>query len=181
MSGLTYDDLSSIPQDDGLRGELIDGELYVTPPPVLRHQGVLLRIAAALLSDADKNGGLVLPAPTDVVFSQTTVVAPDVVFVGPKRVELITDHRFIDISPDLVIEVSSPTTRRLDLIKKRNLYEREGVLEFWFVDLEVSRVDVHRLDAGGHYGAPTSLGPDATLHCLSAPQFVLPVGEALSR
>jgi Uma2 family endonuclease len=179
-TGLTYDDLSGLPQDDGLRRELIDGELYVTPSPVRRHQRVVLRIAAALLAYVDEHGGEVLPAPADVVFSPSTVVEPDVVYVAADRVERLTDERFVDIPPDLVVEVSSPSTRRLDLIKKRGLYERERVAEYWFVDLDEGQVDVHRLDASGRFGVPTSLAAADTLTCLGAPGLEIPVTEVLS-
>jgi Uma2 family endonuclease len=114
----------------------------------------------------------------DVVFSPSTVVEPDVVFLGPERAAQLTDDRFVDVVPDLVVEVSSPSTRRLDLIKKRSLYEREGVPEYWFVDLEAQLVDVHRLDATGYYGAPATHGPGDTLTCLAAPELRLPVAGA---
>jgi len=89
----------------------------------------------------------------------------------------LTDDRFTDIAPDLVVEVSSPSTRRLDLIHKRGLYEREGVAEYWFVDLDEDHVDVHRLDDQGRYGLPRTLGPDAALTCLAAPGLALPVAD----
>ena len=181
MSGLTYDDLADLPQDDHLRRELIDGELFVSPSPIIRHQRAVVRIAGALLAFADDHGGLAVPAPMDVVFSPRTVVEPDVVFIGPVRVSELNDERFVDIVPDLVVEVSSPSTRRLDLVKKRNLYEREGVAEYWFVDLEADQIDVHRLGSRGIYGMPVTLGEDATLTCLAAPSFELSVLEALSR
>jgi len=181
LSGLTYDDLADFPQDDRLRRELIDGELFVSPSPSRRHQRVVVRLAAALLAFVDEHGGEVLPAPADVVFSPNSVVEPDVVFVGPARVAELSDERFTDIPPDLVVEVSSPSTRRLDLVKKRGLYEREGVAEYWFVDLEVDRVDVHRLNAAGVYGMPASLGEGDVLTCLAAPGFELSVTTALCR
>jgi len=109
----------------------------------------------------------------------TTVVEPDVAFVGPERVALLRDERYIDVAPDLVVEVSSPSTRRLDLIRKRALYEREGVPEYWFVDLDADQVDVHRLDDSGAYGTPTSLGRADALTCMAAPSFELPVGDVL--
>jgi Uma2 family endonuclease len=77
--------------------------------------------------------------------------------------------------PDLVVEVSSPSTRRLDLINKRSLYEREGVPEYWFVDLDAQLVDVHRLGEAAYYGAPATFGAGDTLSCLAAPQLRLPV------
>jgi Uma2 family endonuclease len=180
-TGLTYDDLAQLPQDDGLRRELIDGELYVSPSPVVRHQSAVLAIAAAFLAHVREHGGLVFPAPLDVVFSPGTVVEPDVVVLGVERAAQLTDERFIDVVPDLVVEVSSPSTRRLDLIKKRRLYEREGVPEFWFVDLDADVVDVHRLDDTGHYGDTDTLDASAHLTCLAAPGLQLPVTDALAR
>jgi Uma2 family endonuclease len=175
-TGLTYDDLASFP-DDHLRRELIDGELFVTPSPIRAHQWAVVTIAQRLKNHADEHGGVVYPAPMDVVFSPSTVVEPDVVFLGPERSAALTDDRFVDVVPDLVVEVSSPSTRRLDLIKKRSLYEREGVPEYWFVDLEAQLVDVHRLDATGYYGAPATHGPGDTLAPLAAPELRLPVAE----
>ena len=181
MSGLTYDDLADFPQDDHLRRELIDGELFESPSPIVRHQRSVLRIASALLVEADERGGMSLLGPIDVVFSPHTVVVPDVAFIGPERVDELTEERFVDIVPDLLVEVSSPSTRRLDLIKKRGLYEREGVAEYWFVDLDADVVDVYRLDVRGSYGMPTTLDQTATLTCLAAPSFELSVLEALSQ
>ena len=180
-TGLDYDDLADLPQDDHLRRELIDGELYVSPAPIVRHQRAVLRIAAALLAHVDRHGGLVLPAPIDVVFAEDTAVQPDVVCLSAERAEELSADRFIDVVPDLLVEVSSPATRRLDLIKKRNLYERERVPEYWFVDLEADQVDVHRLDGAGRYGQPQSLGVGELLTCLAAPGFELSVAEALAR
>lgn len=73
--GLVYDDLASFP-DDHLRRELIDGELYVTPSPVRRHQRAVLAIAYALETCARQHGGEVLPAPMDVLFDPANVGAP---------------------------------------------------------------------------------------------------------
>lgn len=181
LSGLTYDDLADFPQDDRLRRELIDGELFVSPSPNLRHQDVVARLTGMLLVHADEQGGRVFPAPTDVVLTPGTVVEPDVVYIGAGRVETLTDGRFIDIIPDLVVEVSSPSTRRLDLVKKRGLDEREAVAEYWFVDLEADRIDVHRLNEAGVYGMPVSLGDGEMLTCLAAPGFELSVAAALCR
>jgi Uma2 family endonuclease len=180
-SGLTYDDLAGFPDDDHLRRELIDGELYVSPSPVLRHQDAVVAIVTALQLHVRDRGGRVLTAPTDVVFASDTAVQPDVVFLSADGAAQLKEERFVDVVPDLLVEVSSPSTRRLDLIKKRNLYERESVPEFWFVDLDADQVDVHRLDASGRYGQPRSLGEGATLTSLAAPGFALSVDEALAR
>jgi Uma2 family endonuclease len=152
-TGLGYDDLARFP-DDLLRRELIDGELIVSAAPAPRHQEVVGRLTAALLAWADAHGAKVYPAPTDVRFTDDTVLEPDVVVVGPERRHTITD-RWIG-APDLVVEVSSPTTRSLDLVRKRAVYERERVPEYWFVDLEAERVEVHRV-TGDRYPPPVIL------------------------
>ena len=180
-TGLSYEDLASLPQDDGLRHELIDGELYVSPAPGLRRQDVVAALVTALRLYARDHGGRVLPAPTEVMFASDTIVQPDVAFLSSDRASRLTEDRFVDVVPDLLVEGSSPTTRRLDLIKKCNLYEREGVPEYWFVDLDADQVDVHRLDGSGHYGQPASLGVGEMLACLGAPGFEVSVDEVLAR
>ena len=187
-SGLTYDDLWELPQDDGLRRELIDGELYVSPSPVVRHQRVVAAIAFALSRAAEQDGGEVLFAPMDVLFTPDTVVEPDVLYLALETWRQRGEGGFIDVVPDLLVEVSSPATRRLDLIYKRNLYERAGVHEYWFVDLEADVddsgtargvVDVHRLDASGHYGQPQTLAHRDRLTCAAMPGFDVLVGDVL--
>jgi Uma2 family endonuclease len=179
-TGLTYDDLRAFP-DDGLRRELIDGELHVSPAPGLRHQASVLAIGAALRAHVREHGGAVYVAPTDVRVSDRTVVEPDVLMLSSDRASHQRSDAYIDVVPDLVVEVSSPSTRRLDLVRKRALYERERVPEYWFVDLEADVVDVYRLDASGRYGEPTTVGVAGELTCLAAPGLSLPVGEALDR
>jgi Uma2 family endonuclease len=178
-TGLTYDDLASFP-DDGLRRELIDGELFVSPSPVRDHQEAVEALVVALSNHRRAHGGKLYFAPMDVRFSDRTVVEPDVLFIATERADLLHDPRFVDVTPDLVVEVSSPSTRRLDLIRKRALYEREGVPEYWFVDLDESVVDVYRLDGTGHYGLPSTLAVGETLTCLAAPGFALPVADVFA-
>jgi len=108
-TGLTYQDLRAFPQDN-LRRELIDGELIVTAAPALRHQRVVLRLGAALLDHADRHGGEAFVAPTDVFFSEGDVVEPDVEYVRPENVGRL-EKVLIRSAPDMVVEVSSPSTR----------------------------------------------------------------------
>lgn len=152
--GLTYDDLQSFP-DDNYRRQLIDGELIVTPAPSLDHQRVVARLIGAFLDYAGKHGGEVFPAPTDVFLAPQSVVEPDVLFVRAENLSRLED-RYVGFSPDLVVEVSSPSTRRLDTVRKRALYERFGVPEYFYVDLDSERVEIHRL-SGDRYDKPAIL------------------------
>ena len=116
-------------------------------------------------------------APLDVVFSTSTVLEPDVLFLGPGHTDRIED-RFIEGPPDIVVEVSSPWTRRLELIRKREVYERFGVPEYWYVDLQSDRVEVHAL-ADGRYGDPRMHYRGDVLTTPLARGLEIPVDEVL--
>src|SRR2546425_5585418 len=122
QTGLTYEDLQAFPEDN-LRRELIDGELIVTAAPATRHQRVVARLVYELFAYAMVHGGEVLPAPYDVYFSDVNVVEPDLIYARPEHRDRF-EEKFFRSAPDLVIEVSSPSTRRLELVRKRELYER---------------------------------------------------------
>ena len=173
-TGLVYDDLQAI-DDERHRYEIIDGELFVSPSPSTAHQMAQLTIAAALLDHVRATGGAVLMAPYDVYFASDTVVIPDVVYVTPEHRERVED-RFLRGAPDLVVEVASPSTRRIDLGRKLQLYQREGVSEYWFVDVTNATVVVHRL-VDGTYAPPQILGRGQTLLPAVAPGFSLGVDE----
>ena len=82
------------------------------------------------------------------------------------------------LRPDLVVEVSSPSTRRLELTRKRELYERFGVPEYWFVDLDADRVEVYRLE-GERFGPPVLFGMGDTLEPPPIGGFRLAVEDLL--
>ncbi len=175
-TGLTYEDLRSFPDDD-LRREIIDGELFVTPSPIRRHQRAVARLTGALLAYEEHHGGEVYPAPMDVFFSDTNVVEPDVLFLRHESLPG-TDPEKIVAVPDLVVEVSSPSTRRRDLGLKKDLYERFGVAEYWFVDIEAERVEAYRLREG-RYGPPEILRAADVLTSPVLPDFAFDLSTIL--
>ena len=174
---LSYADLESFP-DDGLRRELIGGELYVTPSPFTRHQEIVFRLSGLFYSHLTHHGGgRAFPAPLDVVLSDQDVVEPDVVFVTDSDAEAVGVKNVTGI-PSLVIEVLSDARR--DRVLKRDLYERFGVPEYWIVDGEADRVEVYRFDRG-RYGKPEIFEPGETLTLDSLPGFAIDVATLLSR
>ena len=178
-TGLTYQDLLRMfPEEDNLRRELIGGELIVTASPSIRHQGVVAFLVARFYVYAEEEGGKVYPAPLDVYFSETDVVEPDVLFVRAENLER-REKQLIRGAPDLVIEVSSPSTRRLELRRKRDLYEREDVPEYWYVDLDADRVEVYRLEEG-RYPTPRLLERGGTLESDQLPGLSLEVEDVLA-
>lgn len=152
-----YGDYLTWPDD--VRYELIDGDAYLmAPAPDLPHQevaGEIFRQAAnALLGRPCR----VLIAPVDVRLPKQneadeyidTVVQPDVLVVcDPNKL----DRRGVRGAPDWVVEVLSPSTSGHDQIKKRLLYERHGVREYWLVHPVDRVLTVYRL-LDGEYGKP---------------------------
>lgn len=155
----TYADLATFP-DDGLRREIIDGELIVTAAPYIRHQRIVRRLAFLFEAHIQRHGGgEMLFAPADVVLSDINVVEPDLLFVPDDLMEILKEKN-IQGAPALVVEVVSDT--RMDRIRKRDLYARSGVPEYWVVDPDADRVEVYRL-AGETYAKPEILEPGETL------------------
>lgn len=152
---LTYDDYLLLPED-GLRHEIVDGEHYVTAAPYLRHQVVSRRLTSILTTWVEAQGlGEVFAAPTDIVLSLHDVVQPDLVFVAKERLHILTE-RNIQGAPDLIVEILSDSTRRMDEGVKLAAYERFGVREYWIADPSRQTVKVHRLEEG-RFGNPWEL------------------------
>jgi Uma2 family endonuclease len=149
LSQITWQDVQQLP-DDGNRYEAIEGELYVTPAPSLRHQRIAKRLTLALYRLLEEPGhGELFFAPTGVEFPATEEgVQPDLLFVSNERRGILAEP-WIQGPPDLVIEILSPTTAQRDRGVKRKLYERQGVSEYWIVDPEAEAVEVWSFGPAG--------------------------------
>jgi Uma2 family endonuclease len=140
---LTYDDYCLLPED-GKRREIIEGELVVTPSPQTPHQRVVMRLSVHLWQYVDSRKlGEVFGAPFDVVFSEFDVVEPDLFYISNARAGVLTQKN-VQGAPDLVVEVSSESTARVDRSIKLKLYGRFGVQEYWIIDPEGPSAEIHR-------------------------------------
>jgi len=141
----TVADYLNLP-DAGERVQLIAGEYVVNPSPSSSHQNAAMSLALSLAAHQRPRGGYVAFAPLDVVLGDDTVVQPDLLVVVAARRSIVTAERVIG-APDLVVEILSPSTRKLDSVTKRDLYGKHGVREYWLVDPEAERVEVYVLAA----------------------------------
>jgi Uma2 family endonuclease len=174
---LTYDDYVLIPED-GMRHEILDGEHYVTPAPSEGHQAVLINLGSWIREFLRRSPvGRILPAPFDVLFSEHDIAQPDLLFVSKRREGVLTGKN-AQGAPDLVVEILSRSTRRIDLGLKRQRYELAGVEEYWLVDPERRTVRVLRRD-GPAFGPPVDLSAQAgdVLETPLLPGLEIPVGE----
>lgn len=150
----TVADLASLP-DDGLRYELVDGTLLVSPAPSKLHQRAVGNLYL-VLRDACPPDLEVFLAPTDYQPTLTRSLQPDLLVVrrddpGPAAVTTPLA---------LAVEVLSPSSRSVDRVLKRELYEQAGVASYWVVDPEVPSITAW---TGPSYGEPTVVSGDEQL------------------
>ncbi len=121
---------------EGTPAELINGRIYMTPPPNLSHQDISFTIAGEIYAFLKKKKvGRAFASPVGVFLDEEkNVVQPDIVFVSAKRRKLLTADDGIHGAPDFVLEILSPGNRNHDLKKKKNLYEQFRVQEYWIID-----------------------------------------------
>ena len=141
----TIEDIYALPE--GKRAELIDGQIYDMAPPSPLHQELVMELSATLRDYVKKKGGpcKVYPAPFAVFLNEddTTYVEPDISVVCDKSK---ISHRGCEGAPDFVIEIVSPSSRKMDYSLKNTLYTNSDVREYWIVDPAIKRTTVYRYD-----------------------------------
>jgi len=120
----------------------------MSPSPTPLHQTILRKLSRVFEEIEDRSGGICYIAPMDVVFSDDTILQPDLLYIAKQRREIVKQR--IEGPPDLVIEILSPGTERRDRLAKLDLYARYGVSEYWIVD-PASQLFEFLLNEDGRY------------------------------
>ena len=129
---LTYQDYANLDGDE--RYELLDGELILVASPNRDHQDVVMDLGFQMRTFANEHDlGRVYIAPFDVLFTDTDVAQPDILFISREREHILT-HANVQGAPDLIVEILSPSSSTRDWRDKRKLYASHGVREYWIVD-----------------------------------------------
>ena len=141
----TIDDIYALP--DGQRAELIDGQIYNMAPPSPLHQELVMELSASLRNYIKKKGDncKVYPAPFAVFIKDddSNYVEPDISIVCDSNK---ISHRGCEGAPDFIIEIVSPSSRKMDYSTKNTLYTDAGVREYWIVDPARERTTVYRYE-----------------------------------
>lgn len=139
----TIDDIFSLPND--IRGELISGVLYNMPLPTPLHQELVMELSATIRNYIKDKKGIckVFPAPFAVFIKndKENYVEPDISVVCNKDK---ISNRGCEGAPDFIIEIVSPSSRKMDYSLKNTLYSESGVLEYWIVDPAKNRTTIYR-------------------------------------
>ena len=164
QNGYTYEDYLKIPEEPGYRFVVLEGHLVKEPSPSVHHQRVSRELAyqlKAFFDDFDPEGELFF-APLDVTLTNSNVLQPDILFVSGVRSGIIQKNR-IDGSCDLVIEIMSPTNRRMDRLHKMEIYRQAEIPHYWIVDPEENTIEAFRL-VNGNYSLIIGVGLGDRFH-----------------
>ena len=142
----TIDDIYNLPE--GNRAELIDGEIYYMAPPTRKHQRIVGELFAIIREYINRNNGKcevdIAPFAVFLNNDDTNYVEPDISFICDQN--KLTDRGCLG-APDWIIEVVSPSSRRMDYYTKLFKYRTAGVREYWIVDSEKDRILVYDFES----------------------------------
>src|SRR5215471_16611045 len=141
----TSSDLLALPVDNGLRYEIIDGELYVSSAPHSFHERLRLKIAVELENWSRNIGRGEANLGCGLIFSEDNDVIPDAIWISEERLKAaLEEDGKLHLAPELVVEVLSPgrANERRDREAKLGLYSRRGVEEYWIIDWRKRCIDV---------------------------------------
>jgi Uma2 family endonuclease len=153
----TYADYLTWPEDE--RWEIIDGVPYMQAAPSWQHQTISVELTRQFANFLQQKPCRVFTAPFDLRLPEesesddeiTNVLQPDIVVICDNKG--LKGTGFYGI-PELIIEISSPSTSRKDKVLKFNKYEKAGVKEYWIVEPEGKFISVFTLQENKRYGRP---------------------------
>lgn len=139
--------------------EIIEGEKFMAASPFKRHGKVVGRLMFSIGTYAFINGrGSAFSDNFDVHFPDGNVFRPDFIFISAENDRIVFDNEDENFHgvPDMVAEIFSRSTMKRDIGIKKDVYERNGVKEYWLIDPWRETVDVYLLRDGkyeldGHY------------------------------
>jgi Uma2 family endonuclease len=141
---LTVRDLDDLPEDDQVRYEVIDGELYMSPFPFVPHQRAATNLLIILGSYLEQHPiGQVFISNTKVVLDELTGVGPDLVFIAEKHLGGLKRDGFYG-PPDLMVEVTS-SKPKLDRVIKYRKYASAGIPNYWIIDPDARTLEAFQL------------------------------------
>ncbi len=130
--------------------ELIDGEIVAKNHPTATHQTVLFELTMLFGNHVKVNKlGKVFFAPFGVVPEPNTDVQPDLFVILAANLPNLREDGFFGV-PDLVVEIISPSSIKLDRNTKFKLYERTGVSEYWIIDPKHQSIEVYGRQGSGY-------------------------------
>jgi Uma2 family endonuclease len=139
--------------------EYIDGEILMAPTPTVAHQAVLRNVFRALDKFVLRTTGSIFFSPLDVVLPSGDVVQPDAFFLTDEETLRAHAAKRVHGAPSFVVEILSPGSIKHDTLRKRDLYARNGIREYWIVDPKTNTV-TQMILRDDQYEVTKLTGPD---------------------
>ena len=159
----------------GVRLELVNGEVAVSPSPLPRHSFTVVRLTILLGNHIDRHRLGQLYADVDTIFGEHDVRRPDLLFFANDRLHLIGE-KAMEGPPDLCVEVLSPSSGTIDRQDKFEQYKRGGVAHYWIVDPKAKVIEGFQLVDDKY--VPTGRARDGeTIHLPPFADLAIPLGE----
>lgn len=145
---ISFDEYMKLRENSDSLYEFIDGLVYMSPSPSIKHQRVSSRLHASFFNHLKGKSCEVFHAPIDIELKKegitgTKIVIPDLTIICDKSG--FNNNKYIGV-PTLIVEILSPSNQSHDLITKLNLYMKYGVLEYWIVNPMNNSVTVYKLN-----------------------------------
>ena len=141
---LTYEDYVKLTPPDSGNFELLNGQIFFMASPKPSHQDVssLLHTFLGFYIVQNKLGKL-LAAPMDVLFTPHDTFQPDLLFITKERLNIIGENK-IEGTPDLVVEILSPSNDTNEMSYKKHIYGSTGVKEYWLINVEKQTLTLYK-------------------------------------
>ena len=178
--------VETVPHNDLHHYELLDGFIVMEPPAGWPHGGIEIEIGSRLRAFLESHPiGRLCGSSQGFELPTGDTVEPDLAFISQERWARLRRpiRGFLRVVPDLVVEILSPGTRRIDRGQKKKVYERNGVREYWLVDPKSHSVEVFRLreseqdEREPEYDAGRRFAAGDTLDCGVLPGLRLAVAD----
>jgi Uma2 family endonuclease len=125
--------------------ELIDGEIMKRNYPTASHQKALLKLSMIFQNYLDKKKiGEIYIAPFGVILDDFNVPQPDLIFVNSAKANIIKEEGIFGV-PDLLVEIISPSSMKMDKFDKFKTYQKFGVAEYWLIDPKNESIEIYTL------------------------------------
>jgi Uma2 family endonuclease len=146
----TYDDILKLP--DNMIGEIVDGELYISPRPHPKHALAISSLCEELIGPFSKGkrggpgGWIILADPEVHLGGDNEVFVPDIGGWKKERLPTLPEEAHITVVPNWVCEILSPSNARLDRVKKVPKYASFGVEYLWLINPRDKTLEAFRLE-----------------------------------
>ena len=178
-----YSDYLKLPDDDNLY-EILKGELVVRTSPNRAHQRCSIRLSVILSGHVIQHElGEVYTAPFDVILDPENadpeiLVKPDLLFVSKDRLQIITSEN-VQGSPDLIVEILSPSTANTDRNQKFKIYQEAKVSHYWIIDPAAQTLEEYIFQSDGYCRCTSHVSNDK-FHPSLFPELVIRLEELWS-